>query len=93
MRSGRPSNEQLRRNFDTVLAEALSGEGMRTDTGLDDPTENALWEIVTAYPRVSEELVAAARRAFEGQLDGSNVARWHEELARKMAEYGTGQGN
>lgn len=84
MRSGRPSPEQLRRNFESVLADALSGEGVRTETGLDNDTETAVWAIARAYPNVPDELVAAAYRAFAGQLDGSNAARWHAELASKL---------
>lgn len=86
MRSGRPSAEQLRRNFDAVLSEVLSGRGVRTETGLDQDTENTLWDIARAHPNASDELVAAARRAFAGQLDGTNAVARREELARKLAE-------
>ncbi|MFF2077928.1 hypothetical protein ACFVXG_24620 [Kitasatospora sp. NPDC058162] len=83
---------RLRRVFEAVLAEALAGHGVATCLGLDDPTEEALWAVydaATGYrtgPGTVEELVAAARRAFEGQLDGGNAARWRELLARKFAE-------
>ncbi|WP_306360356.1 hypothetical protein [Nocardia sp. CC227C] len=86
MRIGRPSDDELRRNFESVLAEVMVGQGVRTATGLDDDTQDALWEIARAYPDIPDELVLAARRAFAGQLDGSNADRWHEELARKLAE-------
>ncbi|SOB78743.1 hypothetical protein [Streptomyces sp. 1331.2] len=48
-------------------------------------TEDALWAIEVARPDVSPELVAAARRAFAGQLDGSNSARERERIARRFA--------
>ncbi|NNH71858.1 hypothetical protein HLB23_18670 [Nocardia uniformis] len=86
MRSGRPSDQQLRRSFESVLGDVSAGRGVRTATGLDEETEEALWVIARAYPDVTEELVESARRAFAGQLDGSNAARWHVELARKIAE-------
>ncbi|MER7754738.1 hypothetical protein [Kitasatospora sp. NPDC097643] len=73
-----------------MLTDALAGRGIRSCTGLDDDTENALWAICDADPDGPAgdraELVAAARRAFAGQLDGSNAARWRENLARKIAE-------
>lgn len=92
MRSGRPTKEQLRRNFDSVLTDVLSGRGVRTETGLDTPTENALWAIARARqnvpgaPDVPDELVAAAYRAFAGQIDGANAAEWRAEMARRLAE-------
>ncbi|MEC3913325.1 hypothetical protein [Nocardia sp. CDC160] len=86
MRGGRPTEEQLRRTFEASLQDAVSGRGIRTETGFDMPTENALWDIASAYPDVTDELIEAARRAFAGQLDGSNAARWQAELARKIAE-------
>ncbi|MFE3756909.1 hypothetical protein ACFXO9_21620 [Nocardia tengchongensis] len=86
MRGDRPSEEQLRRNFDTILADVLEGRGVRTASGLDSPTEDALWAIAKAYPNVSDDLVTAARDSFAGQLDGSNAARWRAELERRFAE-------
>ncbi|MFJ7248939.1 hypothetical protein ACIQWA_30800 [Kitasatospora sp. NPDC098652] len=86
--------QQLRRTFEVGLAEALAGRGVATCLGLDDPTEEALWAVYDAAtghrtgPETVEELVAAARRTFEGQLDGSNAARWREQLAKKFAEHG-----
>lgn len=87
MRRGRPSEEQLRRNFESVLATVSAGHGVRSSTGLDEPTKDALWAISRAFPNITEELVTSARQTFAGQLDGSNAARWHEELARKITEY------
>ncbi|MFJ5072492.1 hypothetical protein ACIQC7_39385 [Kitasatospora sp. NPDC088556] len=83
---GREDDERLRRVFEAVLAKTLSGTGPLTCTGLDEDTENALWAVWEAYPHASAELVQAARRAFAGQLDGSNAARWHADLARAVAE-------
>ncbi|MFD8707337.1 hypothetical protein ACFV1W_32935 [Kitasatospora sp. NPDC059648] len=92
-RDGR-DGQRLRRVFEAVLAEALAGRGVATCLGLDQETEEALWAVydaATGYragPETAEELVAAARQAFEGQLDGSNAARWRAQLARKFAERG-----
>lgn len=88
MRHGRPSQEQLRRNFESVLTNVLSGRGVRTETGLDTPTENALWAISRAFPEAPDALVAAAYRAFAGQIDGSNAAAWRAETDRRIAERG-----
>ncbi|MFJ4188839.1 hypothetical protein [Kitasatospora sp. NPDC089509] len=83
--------QRLRRVFEAALADALAGRGVPDCLGLDDPTDRALWAVYDAAighgacPRSREELVADARRTFAGQLDGSNAARWREELARKLA--------
>lgn len=82
---GHPSDEELRGNFDSLLRAALSGGGLHTETGLDRKTITVLREIMLAYPNASEELVAAAHRAFAGQLDGSNAAEWRAEMDRKLA--------
>ncbi|MFH8386334.1 hypothetical protein ACH4E7_36330 [Kitasatospora sp. NPDC018058] len=57
---------------------------------MDAETEDALWAVCDAHPRAPEELVAAARLAFEGQLDGTNAARRRERIARWSAERGGG---
>ncbi|MFC4517880.1 toxin-antitoxin system YwqK family antitoxin [Streptomyces ehimensis] len=80
----RPTDDQLTRVFAAVLEEVLSGQGLRTHTGLDMETDDALWEIAKYGPGAPPELVDAARAAFAGQLDGSNAARWHAELTRKI---------
>ncbi|MET9606718.1 hypothetical protein ABZZ17_16825 [Streptomyces sp. NPDC006512] len=92
MRSGRPSPRQLRDNFDRALAAALAGQGLRSCQGFDDYTDSALWAIARARPNVPDGLVEAARRAFAGQLDGSNSARRQEDLPRMLAERGAGSG-
>ncbi|MFE3187223.1 toxin-antitoxin system YwqK family antitoxin [Streptomyces violascens] len=79
-----PTEDQLRRTFGAVLEEVLSGQGLRTCTGLDMETDEALWEIAKYGPGAPAELVDAARAAFAGQLDGSNAARWHAEFMRKI---------
>ncbi|WP_245676912.1 hypothetical protein [Nocardia acidivorans] len=84
---GHPSKEQLQRNFDSMLQRALSGGGLRTETGLDQQTMRALRDLRSAYPNASPELEAAARRAFAGQLDGSNAAARRAEMDRIIAEY------
>lgn len=86
MRHGRPGKEQLRRNFDSVLTQVLSGRGVRTETGLDAQTEKALWAVSRAHPDPPDALVAAAYRAFAGQIDGTNAAERRAETARKIAE-------
>ncbi|MET8629099.1 hypothetical protein ABZW30_36105 [Kitasatospora sp. NPDC004669] len=58
--------------------------------GLDAETEDALWAVYDAHPQAPEELVAAARLAFEGQLDGADAARRRERIARWFAERGGG---
>ncbi len=84
MQAGRPSEEQLRRNFDNALAAASAGQGVRSESGLDLPTQDALWAIARAYPEIPEQLTVAARTAFAGQLDGSNAARRRAEFERKF---------
>ncbi|MGW4242990.1 hypothetical protein [Nocardia sp. NPDC004722] len=89
MRGSRPSDEQLRDNFESALAAARAGNGVRSETGLDAPTKDALWAIARAYPDVPDAMVAAAERSFAGQLDGSNAERWRAEMARRIAEFDT----
>lgn len=86
VRRGHPSREQLEHSFARMLSMVLAGHGVRTCTGLDDETKNALRVIARAYPHAGEESVEAARRAFAGQLDGSNAARWHARHDRDLAE-------
>ncbi|GGL23680.1 hypothetical protein [Nocardia jinanensis] len=86
MRIGHPSEDEMRENFAEMLESVRNGGGLRTETGLDMTTEEALWDIARAYPEVTEELVEAARNAFAGQLDGSNARRHREELARQFEE-------
>ena len=62
------------RIFDQALEAVLSGDGVSRRTGLDPDTENILFAIAWSYPDVPAGLVAEARRAFAGQLDGSNAA-------------------
>ncbi|MEV6095113.1 hypothetical protein [Nocardia sp. NPDC051981] len=80
MRHGYPSDDELRQNFDEVLSHVMQGRGVHTATGLDDDTQTALWAIAEAHPNITPELIDAARRAFAGQLDGSNAARWREDM-------------
>lgn len=89
MRHGRPSEEQLKLNFENMLARVLEGHGLRTSTGLDQETRAALRAISDAHPAATAELVEAARRAFAGQLDGSNAARWHSETDQMLSEMET----
>lgn len=82
-----PTDAELRRNFETELASVTAGGGLRSETGLDVRTDAALIEIAAAFPAVTAELVAAARAAFAGQLDGSNAAAQRAELERVIAEH------
>ncbi|GGV11120.1 hypothetical protein GCM10010182_34160 [Actinomadura cremea] len=86
MRLGHPSQEELRSNFAAMLESALSEGALWTETGLDMEVEDALWAIARARPDVPADLVAAAYRAFAGQLDGSNARAHRAELERRLEE-------
>ncbi|QBS42960.1 hypothetical protein [Nocardia sp. CS682] len=83
-----PTEDELRHSFDEALDAVRGGEGVATDTGLDVPTVAALWEIAEAYPSIPEQLVAAARAAFAGQLDGSNAAARQAAIERAFEQDG-----
>ncbi|MEV5504867.1 hypothetical protein [Streptomyces orinoci] len=83
MGNDRPSRQQLRDSFHRGVLNALAGE-VCTATLVDMDTDEALWAIASAEPADREELVAAAYRAFAGQLDGSNAARRAEEMQRRF---------
>ncbi|MBF6297656.1 hypothetical protein IU459_08880 [Nocardia amamiensis] len=87
MRDDYPTDDELRANFDELLASVLTGGGIYSESGLDMETEKALWTIARAYPGVPDELVDAARAAFAGQLDGSNAAARQAVIARKIEEF------
>ncbi|WP_067819081.1 hypothetical protein [Nocardia inohanensis] len=84
MRRGHPTKEQLHESFDRVLSMVLTGVGVPSSSGLDPETTEALWAIAKSYPAITEDLVDAARRAFTGQLDGSNTARWRTARDRRL---------
>lgn len=86
MRRSRPTTEQLKNSFESMLSMAMDSSRLRTCSGLDEDTMNALRAIARARPNISDELVEAARHAFAGQLDGSNAARWRAEQDRDFAE-------
>ncbi|MCX0269551.1 hypothetical protein NLM24_02245 [Nocardia zapadnayensis] len=86
MRIGDPSDDELRENFAEMLESVRNGGGLRTETGLDMETEDALWAIARAYPEVSDELVEVARATFAGQLDGTNARARRAELERQFEE-------
>ncbi|WP_378737199.1 hypothetical protein [Nocardia brasiliensis] len=86
MREDFPNDNELRGNFEELLASVRSGGGLFTESGLDTATENALLAIARAYPEVPDHLITAAHRAFAGQLDGSNAAAVKAATARKIAE-------
>lgn len=83
---GRRTKEQLQGSFDFMLSRILSGGSFLSGSGLDEETMSALEAIADARPNVPEDLVAAARTAFAGQLDGSNAARWRAERDRVLTE-------
>ncbi|WP_330298313.1 hypothetical protein [Streptomyces sp. NBC_00503] len=76
------------RNFASALAACMEGRGVRTHTELDMTTENALWAIARARPEPPDELVAAAYRAFAGQLDGTNAVAEREAFVQKLIQRG-----
>ncbi|MGW4529516.1 hypothetical protein ACWEOI_01060 [Nocardia sp. NPDC004340] len=82
---GRRINAQLQGSFDFMLSRILSGGGFLSGSGLDEETMTALEAIAEARPNVPDDLVAAARTAFAGQLDGSNAERWLAERDRVLA--------
>ncbi|WP_369636528.1 hypothetical protein [Nocardia sp. JMUB6875] len=81
---GRRTKEQLQDSFDFMLSRILAGGSFLTGSGLDEETMNALEAVAMARPDVPDNLVEAARRAFAGQLDGSNAARWRAERDRVL---------
>ncbi|GAA5081943.1 hypothetical protein [Nocardia iowensis] len=87
MRSRYPTDDELRRNFEAELTSVTTGGGLRSETGLDMETDAALIAIARAYPAVTDDLVAAARAAFAGQLDGSNADARQADLERLIAEH------
>jgi hypothetical protein len=86
MRTDYPTEDEMRANFEEMLASVCGGGGLRTETGLDNETENALWAISRVHPRVPEELVTAARAEFAAQLDGSHKRARKAALARRLEE-------
>jgi hypothetical protein len=87
VRSRYPTDDELRRNFESELTSVTTGGGVRSETGLDMETDAALIAIARAYPTVTDDLVAAARGAFAGQMDGSNAAARQADLERLIAEH------
>ncbi|MFI9406468.1 hypothetical protein [Nocardia sp. NPDC052316] len=83
-----PTEDELRQSFDAALDAVRAGAGISSDTGLDLRTVNALWEIADAYPDIPEQLIAAARAAFAGQLDGSNAAARQAAIERAFERDG-----
>ncbi|WP_278264903.1 hypothetical protein [Nocardia sp. AG03] len=86
MRTDHPTEDEIRAEFEQMLDSVCGGGGLRTDTGLDTETADALWAIARAHPRVTEDLVRAARAEFAAQLDGSHRRARREALARLSEE-------
>ncbi|MER7579678.1 hypothetical protein [Kitasatospora sp. NPDC097691] len=87
MRHRWPTDQELRQTFHAELERVVAGGGPRSCSGLDNDTGEALWAIASAEPADREALVPAAYRAFAGQLDGSNAARWKADLERRFEEH------
>lgn len=79
-----PGAEELRADFERELASVTTGGGLHPGTALDVETSAALIRIAEAYPEVEGELIAAARAAFAGQLDGSNAEARLEPIADQL---------
>ena len=59
------SDNEIRRNFDSALAAAIhSGELPTTDTGLDDDTVEALYDVARKSPKPAQALIDRAKRCF-----------------------------
>lgn len=84
--ANRPTAGELGETFARELNSALSGGGVRSDTGLDDEVDTALAAIQRAYPKVPAELIEAAKSAFRGQIDGSSNAAQEERAAQMFRE-------
>ncbi|WP_063629970.1 hypothetical protein [Nocardia sp. BMG51109] len=81
-----PTEDELRGSFEEELASVRAGRGLASDSGLDGQTEAALWEIARAYPNIPDSLVESARRAFAGQLDGTNAQEREARLKRMFEQ-------
>lgn len=80
--------EQLKTNFDTCLKNAVElGIWPPSDQGFDDYVDKALTAVAKSFPNPNGGLIAKARKAFEGQLDGSNRARREAELDAWLAQH------
>ncbi|WP_194825902.1 hypothetical protein [Nocardia sp. XZ_19_231] len=84
MRTDYPTEDEMRANFEEMLASVSGGGGLRTETGLDNETENVLWAISRVRPEAPEELVTAARVEFAAQLDGSHKRARRAALTRRL---------
>lgn len=78
------SRDQLRRSFELYLEAARTEGIVYTATGLDDHVTAAIDAVAGGFPNPAPELIAAAERAFEGQLDGSNAERDRQELLDRL---------
>ncbi|MFI2314683.1 hypothetical protein [Streptomyces sp. CB00072] len=67
-----PTDDELRRIFEETLTAVVAGAGPTSCSWFDMWTDTTLSEIMEAYPDVTDALIAQARAAFAGQLDGSN---------------------
>lgn len=80
--------EQLKANFDKCLKDAVElGIWPPSDQGFDDYVDASLTAVAKDYPNPKGDLIARARKAFEGQLDGSNRARREAELDAWLAQH------
>lgn len=59
-----PNYKPSQEDFEEFLQAAIDGE-FRSDTGLSDTVQEALWLVFMAAPTVPKELIEAARLAFK----------------------------
>ncbi|WP_433631325.1 hypothetical protein [Nocardia sp. CA-120079] len=71
--------------FETELSAAVGGRPLRMHVGLGPNTDSALITIAFAHPDITDDLIAAARRAFVTESVvadiASEVSRMPEEQA------------
>ncbi|UGT63979.1 hypothetical protein [Nocardia asteroides] len=82
-----PGADELRADFERELASVTTGGGLHPGSALDVQTSAALIRIAETYPEVDGALIAAARAAFTGQLDGSNAEARLETIAEQIEEH------
>ncbi len=56
--------EVRRSAFEAELSAAVGGRAMRMHVGLGPDTDSALITIALAHPDITDDMIAAARRAF-----------------------------
>ncbi len=69
------SDKDIQDNFNRLMDEALSigASGIRSDTGLDIETMQAIDHVAQAYPKPNLVLIQNAKKEFAKQLDGTHM--------------------